>query len=97
MLRESRIIATKGKLTVAGEFIQEARLKHNMSCEELARKMQEQGIPMKRELVFRMERGQRMVTIEEASILATILDIDGNDLIKYIAGQIEQNCNSAIK
>ena len=93
MIRESRIMATQGKLTVAGDYIKEKRIKQKMTCEELARKMQEHGIPMKRELIFRMEHGQRLVSIEEISIICVILDIDGSDLIKYVADRSDKNCS----
>lgn len=92
MIRESRIVATQGKLTVAGEYIKAERLKNKMSREELARKMQEHGMPMKRELIFRIENGQRMVSLEEASILCAVLNIDGKGLLDYVLEQIEQNC-----
>ena len=96
MIRESRIIATQGKLTVAGEYIKAERLKSKMSREELARKMQEHGMPMKRELIFRIEKGQRMVSLEEASILCAVLNIDGKDLLQYVLNQIDQNCYMTI-
>lgn len=95
MIRESRIMATQGKLTVAGDYIKEKRIKQKMTCEELARKMQEHGMPMKRELIFRIEHGQRLVSLEEISIICVILDIDGTDLIKYVVDQIDKNCNMA--
>ena len=46
-------------------------------------------------MIFRIEHGQRLVSLEEISIICVILDIDGTDLIKYVVDQIDKNCNMA--
>ena len=90
MRRLSRI-ATDRKLTVAGELIKKARLSQHMSREELASKMQLNTL---RESIFRMERGERIISLEEASAIHRILGIDGNELMDYALDMLEQNSSS---
>ena len=93
MRRLSRI-ATDRKLTVAGDLIKKTRLSKHMSREELARKMQLYGLNTLRESIFRMERGERIISLEEASAIHRILGIDGNELMDYALDMLEQNSSS---
>jgi len=88
-------ITTDRKLTVAGDFIKKARLSKRMSREELAREMQLHGLNTLRESVFRMERGERIISLEEASAIHRILGIDGNELMDYALDMLEQNSSSS--
>ena len=94
MRRLSRI-ATDRKLTVAGDLIKKARLSKHMSREELARKMQLYGLNTLRESIFRMERGERIISLEEASAIHEILEIDGNQLMDYVLDLLIQYSLSA--
>ena len=87
----SRIANTNRKLTVAGDFIKKARLSKHMSREELATKMKLHGLNVLRESVFRMERGERIISLEEASAIHRILGIDGNELMDYALDMLEKN------
>ena len=94
MLRVARNTATNSKLTVAGEYIKKARLNKHMSQEELAIKMQEQGLPITREMIFRMEKGERIISIEDASTIRRVLGLDGNMLMDYVSDTIYHNCSN---
>ena len=94
MLRVARNTATNRKLTIAGEYIKKARLNKHLSQEELAIKMQEHGWPVTREMIFRMEKGERIVSIEDASIIRKVLGLDGNELMDYVCNTIDYNCST---
>lgn len=91
----SRIATPTRKLTVAGDFIKKARLNKHMSRDELAKKMQLYGLNTLRESVFRMERGERIISLEEASAIHRILGIDGNELMDYALDMLEKNFSSS--
>ena len=64
-----------GKKNVSGDRIREARLKRRLTQEDLAAKLQIEGVIMERDSVSRIEIGTRFVTDYELMVLSQILDV----------------------
>ena len=64
-----------GKKNVSGDRIREARLKRRLTQEDLAAKLQIEGVIMERDSVSRIEIGTRFVTDYELKVLSQILDV----------------------
>ena len=64
-----------GKKTVSGDRIREARLKRRLTQEDLAAKLQIEGVIMERDSVSRMEIGTRFVTDYELMVLSKVLGV----------------------
>ena len=62
-----------GKKNVSGDRIREARLKRRLTQEDLAAKLQIEGVIMERDSVSRMEIGTRFVTDYELMVLSKVL------------------------
>ena len=61
-----------GKKNVSGDRIREARLKRRLTQEDLAAKLQIEGVIMERDSVSRMEIGTRFVTDYELMVLSKV-------------------------
>ena len=61
-----------GKKNVSGDRIREARLKRRLTQEDLAAKLQIEGVIMERDSVSRMEIGTRFVTDYELMGLSKV-------------------------
>ena len=68
-----------GKLNFIGDIIEEARLRKGLSRKELAQQIRSYHIPMKRETIFRIERGERRILDYELVLLIKILELDNNE------------------
>lgn len=64
-----------GKENVSGDRIREARLKRRLTQEDLAAKLQIEGVIMERDSVSRMEIGTRFVTDYELMVLSKVLGV----------------------
>ena len=64
-----------GKKNVSGDRIREARLKRRLTQEDLAAKLQIEGVIMERDSVSRMEIGTRFVTDYELMVLSMVLGV----------------------
>jgi len=64
-----------GKKNISGDRIREARLKQRITQEDLAAKLQIEGVIMERDSVSRMEIGTRFVTDYEIVVLSKVLGI----------------------
>lgn len=64
-----------GKKNVSGDRIREARLKRRLTQEDLAAKLQIEGVIMERNSVSRMEIGTRFVTDYELMVLSKVLGV----------------------
>ena len=64
-----------GKKNVSGDRIREARLKRWLTQEDLAAKLQIEGVIMERDSVSRMEIGTRFVTDYELMVLSKVLGV----------------------
>ena len=70
-----------GKKNVSGDRIREARLKRRLTQEDLAAKLQIEGVIMERDSVSRMEIGTRFVTDYELMVLSKVLGVSMQGLV----------------
>ncbi|NBI17537.1 XRE family transcriptional regulator [Neglecta sp. X4] len=70
-----------GKKNVSGDRIREARLKRRLTQEDLAAKLQIEGVIMERDSVSRMEIGTRFVTDYELMVLSKVLGVSTQWLV----------------
>ena len=70
-----KIYDYRGKKNVSGDRIREARIKRRLTQEELAAKLQIEGVIMERDSVSRMEIGTRFVTDYELMVLSKVLGV----------------------
>lgn len=70
-----KIYDYRGKKNVSGDRIREARLKRRLTQEDLAAKLQIEGVIMERDSVSRMEIGTRFVTDYELMVLSKVLGV----------------------
>lgn len=64
-----------GKKNICGDRIRMTRLEKRMSQTDLARLLQLEGVPMKRDVISRMEMGDRLVTDYEVVTIAEVLGV----------------------
>ncbi len=64
-----------GKKNVSGDRIREARLKRRLTQEDLAAKLQIEGVIMERDSISRVEIGTRFVTDYELMVLSKVLGV----------------------
>lgn len=85
-LRKNQIIPTPGgvavkkflfhgKKNICGDRIRMARLEKRLSQTDPARLLQLQGVPAERDIISRMEMGDRLVTDYEVVTIAEVLDV----------------------
>ena len=64
-----------GKKNICGDRIRLARLGKRLSQTDLARMLQLQGVLAERDIISRMEIGDRLVTDYEVVTIAEVLDV----------------------
>ena len=64
-----------GKKNICGDRIRMARLEKRLSQTDLARLLQLEGVPMERDVISRMEMGDRLVTDYEVVTIAEVLGV----------------------
>lgn len=74
-----------GKKNVSGDRIREARLKRRLTQEDLAAKLQIEGVIMERDSVSRVEIGTRFVTDYELMVLSKVLGVS----LQWLVGMEE--------
>lgn len=68
----------KNSFNFFGKIIENARLTHNLSREDLAQKLQLYGIIVDRSYIYRIEKQKSVIKDYELLVIANILDIDIN-------------------
>ena len=76
-----KIYDYNGKANVIGPLIKEARIRQNLTQEELAIRMQLKCIEMSQKTISRIEKQERFVTDFELLIFLKVLNLDINQLI----------------
>lgn len=71
-----KIYNYNGKANVVGKRIRQARIRNNMSQEELAAKMQLRNILIGQKVISRIEKGERFVADCELLGFAEVLKVD---------------------
>ena len=64
-----------GKRNICGDRIREARLRARLSQSDLCRRLQLAGVIVERDVISRMEMGDRLVTDYEVVTIAEILEV----------------------
>ena len=64
-----------GTKNICGDRIRMARLEKRLSQTDLARLLQLEGVPMERDVISRMEMGDRLVTDYEVVTIAEVLGV----------------------
>lgn len=77
-----KIYDFNGKKNICGERVKAARKKLNLSQEDLAAKLQIEGVIIERDSVSRIEIGTRFVADYEILILSKILKVTPEYLLK---------------
>ena len=72
----------KDQLNFFGKTIENSRLIHNLSREELAQKLQLKGITVDRSYIYRIEKQKSTIKDYELMAIAKILNIDINNYKK---------------
>jgi transcriptional regulator with XRE-family HTH domain len=70
-----KIYDYNGKKNISGERIREARTRLRLSQEQLAARLQLEGVTIERDSVSRIEIGTRFVADYELKVLAKILGV----------------------
>ncbi len=70
-----KIYDYNGKKNICGDRVHEARCKHRLTQNDLAAKLQVQGINIERDSVSRIEIGTRFVADYELREIAKILNV----------------------
>lgn len=71
-----RIYEYKGRKNLCGERIRLARLKARITQNELAARLQVEGVLLERDSISRIEIGTRFVTDYELKVIAKILKVE---------------------
>lgn len=72
------------KLNISGKVIENARLSKNLSREELSNKLQLMGLNVDRSFVYRIEKQSSTLKDFELIAIATILELDLENLKKLM-------------
>ncbi|MDR3310448.1 MAG: helix-turn-helix domain-containing protein [Oscillospiraceae bacterium] len=76
-----KIYDYNGKKNISGERIREARTRLRLSQEQLAARLQLEGVTIERDSVSRIEIGTRFVADYELKVLAKILGVTPGYLV----------------
>ncbi len=77
-----KIYDYNGKKNISGNRIREIRLRRRLTQEELAAKMQLEGVLLERDSVSRIEIGTRFVSDYELLVFAEVLGVPANWLLR---------------
>jgi len=77
-----KINSYQGKKNLCGEQIRLQRLKKHMTQNDLAAKVQVEGVTLERDSISRIEIGTRFVTDYELKIFSKVLGVDVSDLLE---------------
>lgn len=87
-----KIYDYKGRKNLCGNRVKEARARLKITQEDLAARLQVEGITMERDSVSRIEIGTRFVTDYELVVLARVLNVSFG--MAYRAGRKIITCVS---
>ena len=90
-----KIYDYNGKKNISGNRIREVRLRRRLTQEELAAKMQLEGVLLERDSVSRIEIGTRFVSDYELLVFAEVLGVPANWLLR--GGNVKSKCEKNIK
>lgn len=76
-----KIYDYNGKKNISGHRIREVRLRRRLTQEELAAKMQVEGVLLERDSVSRVEIGTRFVSDYELLVFAKVLGVPAGWLL----------------
>ena len=76
-----KIYDFNGKKNICGEKVKQARKKQGLSQENLAARLQVEGINIERDSVSRIEIGTRFVADYELAALCTVLNVSPEYLL----------------
>lgn len=80
-----KIYDYNGKKNISGSRIREARRMQNLSQDDLAARMQVEGIIIERDSISRVELGTRFVPDYEVPVFAKVLKVS----VEWLLGQEE--------
>ena len=78
-----KIYDYKGRKNLCGDRVKEARARRKITQEDLAARLQIEGVTMERESVSRIEIGTRFVTDYELVVLSRVLGVS----MEWLTGQ----------
>ncbi len=78
-----KIYDYKGRKNLCGDRVKEARARRKITQEDLAARLQIEGVTMERDSVSRIEIGTRFVTDYELVVLSRVLGVS----MEWLAGQ----------
>lgn len=78
-----KIYDYKGRKNLCGDRVKEARARHKITQEDLAARLQIEGVTMERDSVSRIEIGTRFVTDYELVTLSRVLGVS----MEWLTGQ----------
>ena len=70
-----KVIRYNGRRNISGDQVKEARLRLRLSQQQLAARMQTEGVPIEQDALSRIESGDRLVQDFELKALAKILRV----------------------
>lgn len=71
-----KIYDYEGKKNICGDKVYKARKKLGINQEELAARLQVEGINIERDSISRLEKGKRFVADYELKVLAKVLSVE---------------------
>ena len=77
-----KIYRPEGRCNISGERVRAARERAGISQERLAYKIQIAGLDIDKNAVQRIESGKRFVTDIELKVIAKVLNVTYQDLLK---------------
>ena len=80
----------ENKHNVTGEMINFYRVKKGLSAQELSDKLIMMGLDIHRQAIFAIESGKRTVADYELCLIAEVLEIPTNDLLRNFIEQIRK-------
>ena len=73
---------TTDKCNICGQHIRDLRTKKRMSQDQLAAKLQIEGLGVNQNSISRIETGKRIVADFELKAIAKVLEINVNELLE---------------
>ena len=78
-----KIYDYQGKKNVSGDMIRQLRVKNRMSQNDLAARVQVEGVMLGRDSISRIESGTRFVADYELFVFAKVLGVDVASLLEF--------------
>ena len=78
-----KIYDYRGRKNVSGDMIRQLRGKNRMSQNDLAARVQVEGVMLERDSISRIESGTRFVADYELFVFAKVLGVDVASLLEF--------------